>query len=239
MIKYKVIDLNTYARRAHLEYFMSMDRPQMNLTAEVDVTDLKKYCKEKGYSFFLAFVHVAALSADSIPQLRQRIHRLSEEELMLPGHEGVAKEGPLAGIEIREYEQSPTSHTESTGDELYCYCAMYHHMPWEEYIAKATLLQRQARESGTLDEDAEIEAFYFPTCIPWVHYLDVVHPLTDKYDSNPRFSWGKYEENFKGRLMMPLTIVAHHGLVDGIHVGKFYANIEKNMKALVEGRLEW
>lgn len=225
MIDYKVIDLNTYPRKAHLEYFMTMSHPQLNITAEVDVTELKQFCEKEGCSFFLSFLHVVALSADSIPQLRQRIHRLA------PG------DGSLPEFEIREYSQSPTSHTEATGDELYCYCALYHHMPWDEYIVTATKLQQEARARGSLEEDAEIEAFYFPTCIPWIHYSDVVHPMTDRFDSNPRFSWGKYAEDFRGRLMMPLTVAAHHGLVDGIHIGKFYENVEINIAALIEGKL--
>lgn len=220
MIEYKLIDLDNYPRKAHLNYFMSMERPQLNVTAEVDVTDLLKFCKEKKISFFLTFVHIVYLSASCIPQFRQRIHKL----------EGDA-------FEVREYMESPTSHTESTGDELYCYCALHHNMPFEEYIEMASKKQKEARESGSLEEDPDIEAFFFPTCVPWIHYLDVVHPIVDKYDSNPRFSWGKFEENFKERMMMPLTVVAHHGLVDGIHVGKFYENVEKNMKALIGGKL--
>lgn len=239
MIDYRVIDLNTYPRKAHLEYFMTMQHPQFNITAQVDVTDLKRFCKEKDCSFFLSFLHVAALSADRIPQLRQRIHRLTPEKARLSVPADSPDSGPLEGIEIREYSQSPTSHTESTGDELYCYCALYHHMPWEEYIATATKLQQKAREKGSLEEDAEIEAFYFPTCLPWINYSEVVHPMTDRFDSNPRFSWGKFSEDFRGRLMMPLTIAAHHGLVDGIHAGKFYENVEKNMTALIEGRLDY
>lgn len=239
MIEYRIIDLDTYPRRAHLEYFMSMMHPQLNITADVDVTELKKYCKDKGYSFFLSFLHIVALSADSIPQFRQRIHRLTPMELELPEHAGYEKEGPLSGIEVREYSQSPTSHTESAGNEIYCYCAMYHHMPWDEYMAMAVELQQKAREKGSLEEDPEIEAFYFPTCIPWIHYNDIVHPMTDRCDSNPRFSWGKYEEDFRGRLMMPLTAAVHHGLVDGIHLGKFYKNVEGNIRALTEGQLDF
>lgn len=222
MIEYKTIDLNTYKRRAHLAYFMSMEHPQLNVTADVDVTELVRFCKEQGCSFFLSVVHIAALSADAIPEFRQRIHRLEGTD-----------------FEIREYVQSPTSHTESTGDELYCYCCLDHHMPWEQYIRKAEKQQALARARGSLEEDPEIEAFYFPTSLPWIHYRDAVHPMTDRYDSNPRFSWGKYEEDFRGRLMMPLTVAAHHGLVDGIHLGKFYANVSRNILALTEGRLEY
>lgn len=239
MLAYRVLDLETYPRRAHLEYFMSMEHPQVNVTSEVDVTDLKDFCKRENCSFFLSFLHIAALSADAVPQFRQRLHRLTPEELLLPEHASVPRDGFLAGVEIREYAQSPTSHTEPTHDEMYCYCTLSHHMPWNEYIALAAERQKQAREAGSLEEDDEIEGFYFPTCLPWFHYSDIVHPMTDRYDSNPRFSWGKFEENFRGRLMMPLTVAVHHGLVDGLHIGKFYANVEKNMAALINGSLSF
>lgn len=239
MINYKIIDIDTYPHRAHLEYFMTMTAPHASMTANVDVTELKEFCRREGCSFFLTFLHIVALSADSVVQLRQRLHKLTDEEMKDPRHAGAKKDGVLAGLEIREYEQSPTSHTESTGDELYCYCSLYHHMPWKEYILAAVEMQKKARCEGSLEEDEEIEAFYFPTCIPWVHYTDVVHPVVDAYDSNPRFSWGKYEEDYRGRLMMPLTIAVHHGLVDGLQIGKFYANVEKNMAAFVKGELEY
>lgn len=237
MLNYRIIDLNTYPHKAHLEYFMSMNTPHVQLTAQVDVTDLHQFCKREGCSFFLSFLHIVALSADSIPQFRQRIHRLTPEEMLMPEHAGAPAEGLLAGVEIREYDESPTSHTESTGNELYCYCSLYHHMPWNEYISKASDAQQRARISGTLDEDDEIEAFYFPTCVPWIHYTECVHPAGGAADSNPRFSWGKYEEDHRGRLMMPLTVMVHHGLVDGLQIGKFYGNVEKNMTALIEGSL--
>ena len=97
MIDYKVIDMDTYPHKAHLDYFMSMQHPQVNLTSDIDVTDLIGFCKQEGCSFFLSFMHIVALSADEIPQFRQRIHRLSEDK-----------------FEIREYSQSPTSNTEPT-----------------------------------------------------------------------------------------------------------------------------
>ena len=237
MISYRVIDQETYPRKAHLAYFMGMERPQFNITADVDVTELRRFCKEKGCSFFLSFLHIVALSADSVPQLRQRIHRFNREEIPL---RGAADENAVVqpgGFEIREYEECPTSHTETAGNGTYCYCALRHHMPWEEYLLTAEELQRKAREKGSLEEDAEIEAFYFPTCVPWIHYRDVVHPMTDRFDSNPRFSWGKYEEDFRGRLMMPLTAAVHHGLVDGLHIAGFYRLVEENAAKLISGQL--
>lgn len=239
MLEYRIIDLNTYPHRAHLEYFMSMQSPHLCITAEVDVTDLKAFCKREKCSFFLAFLHVVALSADSVPVFRQRLHLLSEEERKLPEHSGAPTEGYLKDLEIREYAESPTSHTESCPNDLYCYCTLSHHVPWEEYIVKATEAQMRARNNASLDEDDEIEGFYFASSIPWINYTEVVHPMVDRYDSNPKFGWGKFKEDFRGRLMMPVTVAAHHGLIDGIMLGRFYDNLDKNMAALVEGKLEY
>lgn len=38
---------------------------------------------------------------------------------------------------------------------------------------------------------------------------------------------------------MPLTAAVHHGLVDGIHLGKFYKKVEGNIRALTEGQLDF
>ncbi|MBP7321279.1 MAG: chloramphenicol acetyltransferase, partial [Lachnospiraceae bacterium] len=51
-------------------------------------------------------------------------------------------------------------------------------------------------------------------------------------DSNPRITWGKYHE-VNGRIMIPVSILAHHALVDGLHIGNFYKKIEMNLVELL------
>lgn len=46
-----------------------------------------------------------------------------------------------------------------------------------------------------------------------------------KWDT-PLFDWGKYYEK-DGRLMMPVSVQAHHSFVDGIHIGEFVNALEK------------
>jgi len=57
------------------------------------------------------------------------------------------------------------------------------------------------------------------------HYPLHLHPA----DSIPRFAWGKFFK--EGRfLKMPLNVQAHHALMDGIHVGKFYEKVHGYLK---------
>ena len=45
----KIIDLETYPRRSHFEYFGRMAFPYVGLTANVDVTNLIRFAKEQGF----------------------------------------------------------------------------------------------------------------------------------------------------------------------------------------------
>ena len=53
-----------------------------------------------------------------------------------------------------------------------------------------------------------------------MHALDL-----SSVDSVPRFAWGKFFEDGEF-LKMPLSVQAHHALMDGIHVGRFYAKVQ-------------
>ena len=201
-MSFREIPLSENPRRAHFEYFSSLSNPYVGVTAEVDVTELKELCKQRGWSFYLLFIDLAAKAADSVPALRQRIH----------------------GGAIREYDACPTFHTEPLPDGTYCYCALRHDMPLCEYMDYAVKARKSAVERGSIEEDGDSESAYFVSCIPWVSYTSLVQPTGG--ESNPHITWGEY---FKrgGRLVMPVSILAHHALVDGIHIGRFYEKLNK------------
>ena len=93
-MSYQIIDMNAYVRRAHFDYFRSLPYPYVGTTVSVDVSAVLRYCHREKRSFYLAFLHAAALAADSVKELRQRIH----------------------GDGIIEYSECPTSHIELLED---------------------------------------------------------------------------------------------------------------------------
>jgi len=48
----------------------------------------------------------------------------------------------------------------------------------------------------------------------------------DPVDSVPRFAWGKYFEEGQF-LKMPLSVQGHHALMDGLHMGRYYAEVQE------------
>lgn len=207
---YREIDMNSYARRAHFAYFRSLPDPHAGLTADVDVTDVLEVCRRRGIPFYTAYLHIAALAADAIPEMRQRIR----------------------GEGIIEYDECPSSHIELREDGTYGYCTLRHHMPLAEYLARAERARAAAKAGTALAEDEDAEGMYFVSCIPWVRYTQFIQPLGN--DSNPRFSWGKYERDADGRTRMPFTVVANHALADGIHLGMLFRNLEEQARAFCE-----
>lgn len=203
----RVIDLETYARRAHFEHFCAMQNPHVGVTVQVDVTELVRVSKEKKCSFFLLFLHAAALAADAVPQLRQRIQ----------------------GGSIVEYDQCSTSHIELLEDETYCYCTLHHDKPLGVYLRDAEERRVLARQNASLDEHDEVDGQFFISCVPWLHYTDLTQP-TSQERSNPSITWGRWEEDWKGRLRMPVTLMAHHALVDGVHLAQFYRNLDRELE---------
>ncbi len=206
----KHIDLADYPRRDHFNLYLGMAYPYAGVTVEVDVTDLLALCKTKKISFYLMVLHAVALAADEVPEFRRRIDNGG----------------------IVEYEECPTSHIELKPDGTYAYCALRHHMPLKEFLKKAEIARSAVRECGSIEEEAEVQSMYFVSTVPWLHYTQLIQPVACGEDANPRFSWGKYQPNDKGRMVMPMSVLVHHGLADGVHIARFYDEFDKQMKIL-------
>ena len=196
----KRIDMATYPRREHFNHFVGMAYPYVGVTVEVDVTDLLALCREKGYFFYLMVLHAVALAADEVPEFRRRIE----------------------GDGIVEYDTCPTSHTELKPDGTYAYCTLHHHMPLADYLAKAEAARAAARENGSIEEEDDVQSMYFISTLPWLHYTQLVQPVASGEESKPRITWGKYHPDAAGRMMMPLSVLVHHALADGLHIAQFY-----------------
>ena len=65
----------------------------------------------------------------------------------------------------------------------------------------------------------------FLSALPWLHYTSLTQPVPHPADSNPRITWGKYLEE-GDRAPMPVTLLANHALVDGIHIAHFFTHLE-------------
>ena len=203
------IDLASYPRRDHFAYFSTMAYPYVGLTADVDVTPLAEYRARSGRPFFLTLLYCVARAANSVPQLRQRI----------------------VDGEIWEFDVCPSSFIVAKGDETYAYCPVRTDLTLDEFLPYAEERKNAARTDGNIEEDEDALPYFFISTLPWMRYTSLIQPAPSPTDSNPRITWGKAEIR-GGRSVLPLTLLCHHALVDGLHISRFYSALDRELKQL-------
>ncbi len=203
-MNYRLIDWERYPRRAHFEYFHAMPDPYAGVTAQVELTPFFTVCRRDRLPFFLSFLYCAGRAGNAVPQLRQRI---------------------VDGRPV-EFSTCDTSHTVMREDGTYSYCRLNCMQPFEDYLPAALTAQAQAKACGGLDDGEDALSLLFVSSLPWINYAALRQPTPVPADSNPRLTWGRYgEEN--GKILMPVTLLVNHALVDGSHIAQFYAALDE------------
>ncbi len=201
----KIIDLKTYPRRSHYEYFKSLAYPYVGLSANVDVTNLLSAAKKRSGSGFMACLYATLVSVNAVPALRQR----------------------MVDDQIIEFERCNAGHTVAKEDGTFVNCQTDSSLDFDAFLAAGPQLHRQAKErQGFLNDKEDETGLIFVSCAPWVSFTSVLQPAPIPADSNPRIIFGKYFQQ-EGRTMMPLAIQCNHALVDGLHLGQFYAKFQE------------
>lgn len=197
------IDLESWPRREHFNLYNSFDYPHFNMCATVDITAFHRAVKERGVSFSLATMYLTARAANEIPEFRTRIRgdEVVEHDVVDPGLTYVT-EGDLFSFLIVSYEKEFS-------------------LFLERGAAQIALIQ--ARKMLEVEQRDDM---LYMTSIPWVSFTSFMHPIhLSPIDSVPRFAWGKFFPQGE-RLLMPLSVQAHHALMDGLHMGRYYELIQ-------------
>ena len=134
--------------------------------------------------------------------------------------------------QIVEYDHCRTSHTVALDDGTYCYCNLESDMGFADYIPYAVREQEKAKEEATIHEEDNLDMIFIST-LPWLSYTSLVQPVPMPADSNPRITWGKYFQQ-EGKTFLPLSVLCHHALADGLHIARFYEQLDKEISAVAE-----
>lgn len=200
---YKVIDENTWERAMHCMIFRNSVEPAFCVTFEVDVTGLKKYVKENNLSFTLAMVYAVCKCANQIEEFR---YRFVDDKIVLFDNVDTAFTYLNKKTKLFKVVNVPMM------DNIKEYCIR----------AKVIADEQETYFTGPLGNDV-----FQCSPMPWVTYTHISHTNSGKQDNaTPLFDWGKYYEK-DSRLIMPVSVQAHHSFVDGIHIGEFVDALEK------------
>ena len=193
------LDLESWARKEHFEFFSNFDEPYTGVSVEIDCTAAYEHCKQNNISFFLYYFHQALIAVNSVEALRYRI-----------------EDG-----NVYSYDTIHGSATINRSDGTF----QFSHFPFdgdfESFVERAEKEIEAAKQSKGLDlTSSGIDAIHFSS-IPWVKFTGLSHARNFAWkDSCPKISVGKMTV-VDGKRQMPLSIHAHHALVDGIDLARF------------------
>ncbi|WP_010292005.1 MULTISPECIES: chloramphenicol acetyltransferase [Clostridium] len=201
----KELNIDQWKRKKQYEHFKNLDYPHISVCANIDITNFYNYIKTKRKPFFISFVYVATKTANLINEFKYRVR---DEKVIV--HDVV----------------SP-SFTIMNDDEVFNFCPVEFSEDFNEFVSRGTNEIDRRKKFVDLKDEPNRDDFLFITSIPWVSFTSMSHPIhMSPVDTIPRIAWGKYfKENEK--IKMPLSIQAHHALVDGAHIGMYFEKIQQ------------
>lgn len=208
----RIIDKETWPRKAHYDFFAPMSHPFYSLTFPVDVTALRIHAKAAVLPFYPALVFLVTKAMENVDAFLYRDRN---------------------GVIVRHDRLVPSFTDLKPGSELFHIVTLDAGEDLADFCRRAKVQSETQTEfitAGPWDQDQEI---YF-SCVPWFPITALTNERNvDPSDSIPRVTWGRWEER-EGRTWLNLSLELNHRLLDGYHVGQFYQALNDRLAALPE-----
>ena len=208
------IDMDNWERREHYYYYRDFIKTRYNLCGEIDITGLLSQIREKRLHFYLVFLYVVIHTVNEIRELRMCLD----------------EDGALGYWDVCHPSYTIFHKDDLTFSDI-----------WTEYSPDfQTFYERASQDMETFKNVKGIKAkpdtppnFCPISCIPWISFTGFG---SDTYaESNmlyPVILFGKYHENEKGQILLPLSIAVNHMVADGYHTCLFFQKIQEFSSSL-------
>lgn len=200
----QLIDLKTWNRASHFEFFSKFEEPFFGITTPIDCTIAYQKSKTLQVPFFVYYLHQTLVAVNKIENFRLRIE----------------------GENVVLYDEIDTSATIMREDKTFGFSYIKFHEDLHEFNKTAQIeIQRIQNTPGILTREYPENIIHF-SAVPWINFTGLTHSRSfSAPDSCPKISFGKLmDEN--GKKTMALSVTAHHGLLDGYHMGLFVEELQ-------------
>ena len=193
----RYIDMDAWPRRDAYRLFSRGYLPYFSVTTPLDVTELCRFTKKEGLSFYRAMVYSVTRAMNELEPFRLRIRPegVAVCETVSPSYTTAGRDGAFG---ISDVEYLP-------GETMADFCRR--------------ALEAEARQGKQMVVEDEVrDDLIFLSSVPWFVTTGVLQEQpTDPDDSFPRVMWDRiHEEN--GRKLVNLTLQLNHRLLDGAHI---------------------
>ena len=204
----RYIDVETWPRKDAYRLFSRGYLPYFSVTTPLDVTELRRFTKKEGLSFYRAMVYIVSRAMNELEPFRLRIRKdgIAVCETVSPSYTTAGRDGSFG---ISDVEYLP-------GETMVDFCR------------RALEKEASQREQMVVQDDVR-DDLIFISSVPWFVTTSVLQEQpTNPDDSFPRVLWDRIHEE-KGRQLVNFTAQLNHRLLDGSHVRDLLLRMEELM----------
>jgi chloramphenicol O-acetyltransferase type A len=207
---FQEVDINTWERKTTYEFFRNYEDPFFNITANLDVTELYRFCKANDLAFSLAALFLSLETANEIREFRLR----------------------MMGETVVEFDRVEATQTILNDDETFSFCYFPTQKDIFEFDRSGKIAREKYKALKTFDVESDrIDLIYY-SAIPWISFTSFKHASRqNNRQTVPRMVFGKIFDDGPRR-MMPFSVEVHHALVDGVHVGRFFNSFQEKLNSV-------
>lgn len=204
----QIIDIENWKRKEHYRFFKDFTEPFFGITANLDCTKAYRRAKEKNVSFFLYYMHKSLLAVNAIEEFKYRTE---------------------SNGDVAYYDKIHGSTTTMNANEMFAFAFLRYTDNFEEFYKQASQEIAHVRTLTTMnlsEDNGRPDVIHYST-IPWVSFTGLSHDRNLAVpDSIPKLTFGKYFKD-GDKLLLPLYVNVHHGMMDGYHAGKYFEVFQK------------
>ena len=204
----RYIDVETWPRKDAYRLFSRGYLPYFSVTTPLDVTELRRFTKKEGLSYYRAMVYIVSRAMNELEPFRLRIRKdgIAVCETVSPSYTTAGRDGSF-GISDVEYLPGETM---------------------ADFCRRALEKEASQREQMAVQDDVRDDLIFIST-VPWFVTTSVLQEQpTNPDDSFPRVLWDRIHEE-KGRQLVNFTAQLNHRLLDGSHVRDLLLRMEELM----------
>ncbi|MEG0280859.1 MAG: type A chloramphenicol O-acetyltransferase [Morganella sp. (in: enterobacteria)] len=205
-MNYTKVDLNTWDRKEHFEFYRQRVRCGFSLTTKLDITTLRTSLTENRYQFYPVMIYLITRVVNQLPEFRLAI---KEDELIC--WERVDPAFTIFHKKTETFSVLWSRYSENIACFMTDYAAVM-----AEYQDNTRMFPQGNMPENHLNISS----------LPWVEFDGFNLNIADFTDYfSPTFTMAKfYQEG--GRILLPLSVQVHHAACDGFHVAKFINKLQ-------------
>jgi len=208
----KEFDIENWNRKSQFEFFKNYEDPFFNITANLEITNLYKYCKQHNLSFSLACLYVAIKCVNEITEFKLRF---------------------IDG-KIVQFDLVHIGSTILNDDSTFSFC-YFENQPTIFDFDKAGKMILENHKQGIkfLVREEGVDLIHCTT-LPWVSFTGFKHARKgdEKIKGIPKIVFGKlFDENDAKKI--PFSVEVHHALMDGLHASLLFSKMQQYINELL------